>query len=175
MQVQQLGDAAQGGPVRRRIELLPNCSLTPAGARFFFATVAGVSLTVAAFFVLSGYWPVLPFAGLELGLLGWALAASLRRRHWTQTLDFSDREVVIETRGPRGIERHVYPRHWASVKLVRARGWQPSRLMLGSHGKAREVGAFLTEEERQSLYQRLAPLVGRTSESPPLADEGHGA
>jgi len=155
-------------PVRRRIELLPNCSLTPRGAVAFFAGVASVSLTVAAMFVLSGYWPVLPFAGLELGLLGWALSASMRRRHWTQTIDLSDTDVVVETRGPTGCVRDVYPRHWASVKLTTSHGWHPSRLTIGSHGRTREIGAFLTEEERQSLHRRLRALVGAASESPPL-------
>ena len=165
----QASDANAADPaVRRRIELLPNCSLTPRGALFFFAGIASVSLTVALMFVLSGYWPVLPFAGLELGLLAWALATSLRRRHWTQTIDLSDTDVVVETRGPRGSERDVYGRHWASVKLAASSGWHPSRLMLGSHGRAREVGAFLTEEERQSLYRRLKALVGDASDSPPL-------
>lgn len=168
MQAESVGDQPDRGAVRRRIDLLPNCSLTPGGAVFFFAGIASVSLTVAGFFVLSGYWPVLPFAGLELGLLAWALSASLKRRHWTQTIDFSDAQIVIETRGPQGCVRDVYPRHWASVKLVRLRNWHASRLMLGSHGKAREIGAFLTEEERQALYRRLLALVGRSNESPTL-------
>ena len=165
---EMVSDADGARRLRRRIELLPNCSLTPGGAVFFFAGIASVSLTVAGFFVLSGYWPVLPFAGLELGLLGWALTTSLRRRHWTQTIDFSDAEIVIETRGPDGCDRDVYPRHWASVKLVKSRNWHASRLLLGSHGKAREIGAFLTEEERQALYRRLLALVGRTNETPTL-------
>ena len=168
MRAESVSDEGSDRPVRRRIELLPNCSLTPGGAKFFFAGIASVSLTVAGFFVLSGFWPVLPFAGLELALLAWALSASVRRRHWTQTIDFSDAEIVIDTRGPQGSERDVYPRHWASVKLVKSRNWHASRLMLGSHGKAREIGAFLTEEERQALYRRLLALVGRTSESPTL-------
>ena len=150
----------------RRIDLLPNCSLTPGGALFFFAGIAAVSLTVAGFFVMSGFWPVLPFAGLELGLLAWALATSLKRRHWTQTIEIDAERVVVETRGPQGSERTEYPRHWASVKLSSPRGWYPARLLLGSHGRLFEVGAFLTEEERRRLYDRLRVLVGRTNESP---------
>lgn len=154
--------------VRRHIELLPNCSLTPGGAWFFFAGIASVSLTVAMFFVLSGYWPVLPFAGLELGVLGWALWTSLERRHWIQSIDISEDLVVIETRGPAGSTRHAYPRHWAGVKLVGSGSWLPSRLLVGAHGRLLEVGAFLTEEERRSLHRRLTVLIGRPSESPPV-------
>jgi uncharacterized membrane protein len=161
--------AADGiGRTLRRIELLPNCSLTPGGALFFFAGIATVSLTVAGFFVLSGFWPVLPFAGLELALLGWALGSSLKRRHYTQSIEIDAAQVVVETRGPGGVERTEYPRHWASVKLTNPPGWYPARLLLGSHGRMTEIGAFLTEEERRRLYDRLKVLVGRTSESPGL-------
>jgi uncharacterized membrane protein len=40
--------------------------------------------------------------------------------------------------------------------------------MIESHGRAFEVGRFLTEEERRSLAHRLQALVGRLNESPPL-------
>ena len=70
-----------------RIEISPNCSLTPSGAWWFFGTLCAACLLVASFFVVRGFWPVLPFAGLELGLVGWALHASMQRRHHRQTQD----------------------------------------------------------------------------------------
>jgi uncharacterized membrane protein len=151
-----------------RIELLPNCSLTVRGAVYFFATLALASLTFATYFVLQGLWPVLPFAGIELTVLGWALWASMRRRHWTQTITVTERDVEITTRGPKGERRIVFSRHWASVKLRAPQGWHPSRLLVESHGRACEVGGFLTEEERRALHRRLGVLIGSRAESPPL-------
>src|SRR5258705_8678146 len=58
-----------------RIELAPNCSLTVRAAAAFFGTLAFVTLAVALLFVVQGYWPVLPFAGLELPGLFLGLAA----------------------------------------------------------------------------------------------------
>ena len=40
--------------------------------------------------------------------------------------------------------------------------------MLESHGRACEVGRFLTEDERRSLAARLKQLVGNVNESPAL-------
>jgi uncharacterized membrane protein len=136
-------DIDQNGGVDR-IELLPNCSLTVRGAVFFFATIAAASLTFAIYFAAQGLWPVLPFAGIELAALGWALWASMRRRHWTQTITITDDAIRIATRGPEGERRLVFSRHWASVRLRAPQGWHPSRLFIESHGRACEVGAFLT-------------------------------
>jgi uncharacterized membrane protein len=155
--------------LEHRIELAPNCSLTPQGARLFVGSLAAVTFGVAGFFALQGFWPVLPFAGLEIGLLAWAVRASMRRGSEREVIVVSEAQVVIERRSPSGSRLSVFPRHWARVTLrdpQRAR--YPSRLTIESHGRACEVGRFLTEDERRSLAARLVQLVGKTSESPAL-------
>lgn len=169
MQVPRAGEQATASGSARRIELLPRCSLSPAQARAFFGLVATTSLTVAAFFVAAGFWPVLPFAGLELAVLAFALGTSLRRRHHTQTVEIDEATVVVTTRGPAGEQKTQFSRHWARVTLHGPQGWRPGRLLIESHGRACEIGAFLTEEERRALGRRLAALVGRTNETPAIA------
>jgi uncharacterized membrane protein len=52
------------------IQLSPNCSLTPRGAALFFGSICLVSFSIALAMTLKGLWPVFPFAGLEMALLG---------------------------------------------------------------------------------------------------------
>src|SRR5579863_10689852 len=118
---------------------------------------------------LKGLWPIFPFAGAEMLLLGWALRASLRRRHYSQTITVSEQRVAVDTRWRERREQVVFPRHWAQVKLRRAdTHLHPSRLTIESHGRSYEVGGFLTEQERQALAGRLMRSVGRVNELPPL-------
>lgn len=155
--------------MEQRIVLLPNCSLTPRAAAVFFGTIAATSLTFAMFFVLQGLWPILPFWGLEMGVLGFALRSSLKRRHHRQEVLVTDSEIRIITVSAGGEQKQEFSRHWAKVKLRSPRtNLHPSRLVIESHGRAFEVGRFLTEEERRSLAHRLQALVGRLNESPPL-------
>ena len=150
-----------------RIEICPNCSLSVRGARLFFAGACAVPCGVAGFLALKGFWPVLPFAGLEMALLGWALKASLERRFHGQTITVTDADVSIDTRERARCRHVVFPRHWAQVKLRRpAARLHPSRLTIESHGHQCELGSFLTEEERRGLAQRLQRLIGRVNESP---------
>ena len=156
--------------VAQRIEIAPNCSLTAQGALIFFGTTCMVSLTIAGLVALLGFWPVLPFAGLEMVLLAWALKVSLRRRGQRQTITVSDRDVLVESRAGSQCVQVVFPRHWAQVKLRRpASRLHPSRLVIESHGRQCELGEFLTEEERRGLAARLNRLIGRINESPTLA------
>ncbi len=150
-----------------RIEIRPNCSLSVPGAWRFFLIACLPPLAIAGWLTAHGFWPVLPFAGAELLLLGWALRASLERRFHLQRILLTPQEVAVEsaTRGVSG--RVVFPRHWAQVKLRRpAARLHPSRLVIESHGRECELGSFLTEEERRGLALRLQRLIGRVNESP---------
>jgi uncharacterized membrane protein len=154
----------------QRIEIAPNCSLSPRGALLFFASLCCVSFVVAAFWAARGFWPVLPFAGLEMAVLGWALRANLRRRHHRETITVSESDVRVEARDECHYIEVVFPRHWARVKLRRPDSpLHPSRLTIESHGRRCEIGSFLTEHERHGLAQRLTRLIGRIDESPSLA------
>jgi uncharacterized membrane protein len=150
-----------------RIEICPNCSLSVRGARLFFAAACLAPFGIAGVLALKGFWPVLPFAGLEMALLGWALTVCLERRFHSQTITVTEDDVQIDTRARAHSEHVVFPRHWAQVKLRRsAARLHPSRLTIESHGRQCELGSFLTEEERRGLALRLQRLIGRVNESP---------
>jgi uncharacterized membrane protein len=152
------------------IQIAPNCSLRPQSALAFFAGICLVSFAIAGSLAWHGMWPILPFAGLEMLVLGWALRVSLRRRNFSQTIVVSEDRITVQTRNGTLREQFEFPRHWAQVKLQRAESrWHPSRLTVQSHGRSCEIGGFLTEEERRALAGRLMRSVGRVNESPPLA------
>jgi uncharacterized membrane protein len=155
--------------VEHRIELRPNCSLTPRSARAFVGGLAGVTFATAAFFAAQGLWPILPFAGLEIGALWWAVRASLRAGAEREVITISQGTVAIERLNVARTVRVLFARHWATVTLRDPPAARyPSRLVIESHGQACEVGRFLTEDERRGLAGRLRRLVGRASESPAL-------
>ena len=150
-----------------RIEICPNCSLSVRGARLFFGLVCLAPCGIAAVLAIKGFWPILPFAGLELAVLAWALRAGLERRYHRQTITVTEADVSIDTRVRTHSEHVVFPRHWAQVKLRRpAARLHPSRLTIESHGRRCELGSFLTEEERRGLALRLQRVIGRVNESP---------
>jgi uncharacterized membrane protein len=159
------------------IVIAPNCSLSVRGAVLFFLTACAPCFGIAGVLTFFGFWPVLPFAGLEMLLLGAALRISLARRHHRQTIVVSESQVAVQTTIGKIDSEVVFPRHWAQVKLRRSTSrLHPSRLVIESHGRQCAVGDFLTEEERRGLYGKLNGLIGRVSESPALgfADEARG-
>ena len=138
----------------------------------FFGVTAAASLGFAGVLAAKGFWPVLPFAGVELFALGVALGLTVRRGRYREFVSVYADRIVIEKGTGRVEERVEIPRAWARLELQRAR-WRghPGRLLLRCHGKSWEVGAVLTETERESLRRRLAeliaePLAGQATEVP---------
>ena len=143
-----------------RIVVRPNQSMSWHGNLMLLASLGIVTFSIAIGFALQGLWLVLPFAGLEVLLVGIGLYATCRRLSRSEVISVSPYTVSIES----GIRRpeHSYRLHrcWARVDLCLGRTRsEPTRLLVGSHGKAVEVGVSLTDSERSRLAVELRRLI----------------
>jgi uncharacterized membrane protein len=147
---------APGDPVS--LVLLPHRSLTRAG---LVAFLVGQSLVAGGYALLAAwrgnvFAPL--FAVLELGLVTWCLARVWKASDKGQIITLTPTQLdIAPTSGSGGSHFHPY---WTHVRLESGPwpGW-PSRLLVGSHGREVEVGAFLNEDERQALARRLTKLL----------------
>jgi uncharacterized membrane protein len=176
------GSIARGHEVHL-FELQPNSSLTPRAAAVFFLSIVAMSLAIAAGFAALGYWPILPFAGLELLGLGAALAVSRARGRIREYIRVEGDTVVVRRVGPgrrstgqdTGTEVTL-PRPWTRVEWrVAGNGHWPGRLWLRAGNRAVEIGAFLTEGERSGLRDRLRQVIPGGSHRDPGDGHGDGA
>lgn len=134
----------------------PNRALTWSQICTLYLAVASVSMLIAIAFASQGFWPVLPFAGLELLGLGAAFYVCALRGDMNEVVWVKSGTVAVE-KGRRAPEqRWEFPRPWTRVSLLRPRvRWYPSQLRLGSHGRYVELASFLNEEERRHLAGHL--------------------
>ncbi len=146
-------------------ELRPNSSLTPRAAAWFYGSLVTVLLCVAIGCTALGFWPVLPFAGLEAAVLVGAVYWVQQRAEAREYIRVDAASVVVEKcpggrRGSAGRVAYAFQRPWTRVELRRGQPahW-PSRLLFSSRGRSVEVGAFLTDGERRGLKNRLAELL----------------
>lgn len=139
-----------------RILIRPNRSLSTRAMCVLLAAVTALVLTIGIGFAMAGAWLVLPFAGLEIAVVGAALLYLHRHADDGELLVIDDDRVwVIRCQGGKD-EQHDFQRYWAKVRLAGADGgWYPSRLLIGSHGRFVEIGAAMNEEERRALAAHL--------------------
>ena len=149
-------------PVSTRLVIGPNASLSGVQAVRFFAATSAVCMGIAAVFAWAGFWPVLPFAGLELAALGAALWVVQRRNRYREVLRFEGDRIIAEF-GMAGAGAHAtcsWPRGLTRVWLEAGpHAHSPTRLVLACGAQRMTVGGCLTDEERRCLAARLKELV----------------
>ena len=145
----------------------PNCSLGWAWMKRLFVFFALCLAGVSAYFLSLGAWLVLPFAGLELLVLGIGiyLNAQWSANRELVTLGGNDLKVLQGRSRPREVA--CMPRHWTRVNLRKdPRGWYPSRLLLECHGRSVEIGKALVEHERLQLAEDLSARLSFHADGP---------
>ncbi len=139
----------------------PNASLSGKQARFFLGFMFAVLLGSALIWAMLGYWMVLPFSGLEFVALWFGLAWSMRAGQYREVISFEGDDLSIEKGRHAPDRRYVFKRGWARVRLEKGRYLtSPTRLLIGASGRSCEIGACLTDEEREQLALRLRVLIG---------------
>ncbi|WP_293394028.1 DUF2244 domain-containing protein [Nevskia sp.] len=140
----------------------PNASMSVRAAQGVMLVMATVCLSIAGLFTWHGFWPVLPFAGLELAALAWALQVSLRRNRYREVIEFDDQRLRVEC-GMSGEGAALlvdWARSMTRVQLeMGPHRNDPSRLKLVNGSQSLELGRCLTDGERERLATRLRELI----------------
>ena len=136
-------------------ESRPNQSLTRPQERLVFWSLAALCFASASVFAVMGYWLILPFAGLEIGLLAWAFDALRRRESDYECLVIEGDVVRLEWRAGEHSGRREMNRHWVRVTCGCRKPGMDCRLSVSSHGNATEVGQYLSDEARLQLATTL--------------------
>jgi uncharacterized membrane protein len=160
-------------PVRRRLVLRPNRSLTSRGRTAVFLSFAAASMVLGFLFLSTGAWPVVPFLFLELAGIGYVLKRMARDAGDCEEIVVEDdRMKIIQHAGGRTAQ-HEFHCYWAKVALEPVcNGRRSTRLLIRSHGRTLEIGSALQEGEKHKLAQRLGRMVGPAHrDAPPIRGE----
>ena len=130
-----------------------------------FVLVVLVALAIALYFVLHGAWPVAPFLGADVVLLGWAFRASLIAARREEHVTLTPSLLRIARRQPRGRADEVrFNPYWVRVHMDDPpEHW--SQLTLWSHGRGLTIGQFLAPDVRASFADALKSALRRARES----------
>jgi uncharacterized membrane protein len=116
-----------------------------------------VSLIVVPFWLLHA-WPVVLFSLLDVPVVVLLLWLNMRARRTNEMILVTARDVTVtrtEWTGRR--TRFRLPTAWLRVDQETRRG--ATRLLLRSHGAEWEVGGFLHEADRESLFTALRDAI----------------
>ncbi len=129
-----------------------NCSLTPAQLLRFYLGMSVVSLGIASLFWFMGAHLVMPFAWLELMLLGGALLVYARHASDGEKITLRGSVLVVEREHGGQTERTEFAREWVRVEPSSGDG---SLIEVSGQGRRVVVGRLLRPELRPALAREL--------------------
>ena len=141
--------------------LRPHRSLSRRGFIIVMTFVSLVSFTAGFVFYLRGAWPVFGFFGLDVAAIYLAFKINYRAAQMFETIRLTDGDLVIHHVSPLGedSEWHFQP-YWVRVLIEPVNEFQGD-MILTSHGRRLNVGAFLSLEEKVALASALQIALSR--------------
>lgn len=137
----------------------PNKNLNWNQSKWLFLFLASCIGLVALYFLSLGAWLILPFAGLEILIVGAAIYCQSCCAHSKEIIHIDATHVRVSDNRNHRADKCF---HKAWLKIIQHRdpeGWYPSRLLIGSHGEYIEVGKNLLEEEREILANNIRNAI----------------
>ena len=143
------------------IEVWPYNSLKPKGFVLFIgSTFVLISLPLFNVLGTTVFWGLLPFLLVAFMGVWFALRQSLNGRQILEQLTLSKEEIALIRQNPTGEhKRWVCSPYWAKLKIYETEGPVANYITLTGNGREVELGAFLSEDERKTLYEELEQLL----------------
>jgi uncharacterized membrane protein len=131
-----------------------NCSISPAGLACVFVALAVAVLAIGTGFAIAGAWLILPFAGLEVLMLGTAFVLQARHAADYERIELYDGRLRVEV-----AEAERRARYELDARRVRV-GMQGPALVLHAPGGEVELGRHLDADSRIAFAAELRRRLG---------------
>ena len=141
----------------RLLELWPHNSLPKRGfAGFIMITFCLILLPLLSLTGTIIFWGLLPFMMMALWGIWVALQKSYKRNQILERLQFGETQLELTRTNPSGeVQSWECEGYWSLAQLYPRGGPVPNYVTLNGNGREVEIGAFLSEDERKSLYDEL--------------------
>ena len=134
-----------------------NCSIAPAQLGWIYLGLCIVSLAIAMGFWFQGATLILPFAGVELVMVGIAFLAYARHATDREQISLLDRRLVVELESAGRLERAEFDRDWVRIEPSAA---DTSLIEVSGRGaQPVQVGRYIRPELRPLLARELRMAV----------------
>jgi uncharacterized membrane protein len=131
------------------LTLKRNCSISPSGLACVFVALAVVVLAIGTGFAIVGAWLILPFAGLEVLLLGGAFVLQARHATDYERIALERGRLRVEVAEGWRLARYELDARRARVEV------EGSRITVRDGRERLELGRYLDEQSRRVFGTEL--------------------
>jgi uncharacterized membrane protein len=142
------------------ILLRPNQSTDWKSSLLFIFIIAFTCLSIGIGFAFAGAIMILPFAGLEVLIVGYCLYLVMKKTYKQEVITLTKEKLKIEKGEGKINQVWEYYRMWSFVSVERPEHpWYPAHIVVTSKGERVPIGDFLTEDEKEDLVNNLERII----------------
>ena len=129
-----------------------NCSVSPAQLAWVYLSLCVVSLGIGAVFWFQGATLVMPFAWVELLVVGVSFWVYARHATDGEKISLQGAQLVVELENAGKLERAEFNREWVRVE---PRTGDRSLIEVSGQGRTVQVGRYVRPELRPALAREI--------------------
>lgn len=143
----------------KQITLSPNKSMSWEANKKILLVMFIVNMTIAGGWVYMGAWPVLPFAGLEVALVGLGMYYASWKLNFKEVIKIDDDTLVLQ----KGVyfPKHEWKMSLNEIKVLKIPSkyrLSPAKFIIQYQAERIELGGFLNLKEKKVLAAELQSL-----------------
>lgn len=155
----------QESPRETQVVLRPNRSLTWLQSKWILVFIGGFCLSIAVVWSLLGAWFILPFAGLEVGLLVIVMYLTSRATYQKQLLIFQSQQIYFRQGRGQRVKQCALARDSSVATWIETNHPEDVRQLYLVDGQRRiRIGEFLNLEDQNQLLELFEKLGIRYQE-----------
>ncbi|MDR3454883.1 MAG: DUF2244 domain-containing protein [Rhodoferax sp.] len=129
-----------------------NCSVSPAQLAWVYVSLCVVSLGIGVVFWFKGATLVMPFAWVELLVVGASFWVYARHATDGEKISLQGAQLVVELESAGKLERAEFNREWVRVE---PRTGDRSLIEVSGQGRTVQVGRYVRPELRPALAREI--------------------
>lgn len=137
-----------------------NCSLSPKQLLQWYLSLCAITLVIATGFLLAGFWIVLPFAGIELLLVGTAFVIYARHAADYEMIELQHNQLILVMADGTKLTQLEWSPQWAKLSY---NGKYKAPLLFSHRGQQVKMGKFIAEKDKSALHRELKAALARAA------------
>jgi len=143
---------------KHEIIVRPNPSMPWYLIKRIYLAFALFILVIAIVLSMFNLYLAIPFYGVEVLFLGYALYITALKSGHYEKLIIDEHEIIISFVKGKKISRFDFIKEWSSFKFKNATKLQPSEISIASSGNKILIGQKINEDDRKALFKLLKTL-----------------
>ena len=138
-----------------RLIIRPNPAMPWKSIKKIYITFAMFILVIAVILSMINLYLAIPFYGIEVIFLGYALYITALKSSFYEEVKISALNITISFVNRKKVKKYDFVRQWTEFKFKPATNLSPSEISISKKGKTLLIAERVNEVERKKLFNLL--------------------